>query len=539
MHQEFNKPKKCRSISNFTFKEEQPAYLSNLTTRAQSRSKLSDMHKYSNNIMEVQRVKSELTNSVQIASNKQELEMQHLVNRLSQVQLDIKPKITSLESQHTFMQKKIDVLREQIQKASIDDFISIQKQYEDLNDKFDKFTNVDVNAKMNPLSDNLSQTNSKINSLSNEANSSIQDLHESLRNISDKINLLTNSQAKELSYGSLNELIPVINFLEIHMRQIKQFVLFLKSNSRNNMIANQQNKNEDLSNQIEAFNNKFDESIKNLDEYVKKNTSELQIKIAKLKEEKNQIDLNGKESEKIFDEQLQFYDKMQKRINKLEEDYKTRFTSLNQDFDSAVNTLQLNQANLQVQTNEPYNTTNEEDLSRSKALKNQIEDLIRKIDDSVNKSTNENRVSQQEASERELNIKSQIEGDGNTLNRLNAIEDQILMCINAVYEVNQKRAEMHKKGFNNVLIIKQIENLEKRLEKAEKRLKNIDGETPPSIPDLIHSEECILPPPRQVTNNLKKQANNRNLPTIPEKIFPDEIEKENEKENENENENEK
>ena len=52
------------------------------------------------------------------------------------------------------------------------------------------------------------------------------------------------------------------------MRQIKQFVLFLKSNSRNNMIANQQNKNEDLSNQIEAFNNKFDESIKNLDEYV-------------------------------------------------------------------------------------------------------------------------------------------------------------------------------------------------------------------------------------------------------------------------------
>ena len=87
---------------------------------------------------------------------------------------------------------------------------------------------------------------------------------------------------------------------------------------------------------------------------------------------------------------------------------------------------------------------------------------------------------------------------------------------------------MHKKGSGNLIIIKQIENLEKRLEIAEKRIQNIDKEKPTSKPNLEPKVEDIKLPKVEDIESLHqyemssfKPPKNRFLPTIPEKFFPD------------------
>lgn len=517
MNLNLNLLKKSRNVSSPTFSDSPTLFLLNSASKIQSPF---ESHIHKNNLnnsayaANFQHTKLELANIMQDSSSNHDMELKQLINQFNQIQQDLKPKIILLEKQQDFMQRKVDDISQQIKKASIEDFASLQNYYDQLNDKFDKFVNVDVELKINPMLSDILQTYSKLDKLSNKSNSSAANLNENIKEISDKINLFISSQSDGgLNVESLNKIIPLINFLEMHMVQIKEMMMYLSYNQ-------QQNENGVLKKQIERLNANFMDSIKKLSQYCEENTLRLQREISNFLTAKTLFDTQRKEAEQSLELQLKLLLELQNRVSKLEQDSKTKLDLLNQNVKSTFNTLKSNIMNLQEKTLASANELGNKATTDINNFKNQINEKLQRINESIQKSTEENRAAQQEALKLESSIRNQFEDDSGYLKRLKVIEDKIIWCIDAIQDFNEKRAAIRKKGVNTYIIIKRIESLEKRLEVAEERLQ-ADGYNPPERPKLIAKLEQILPPPQNEKIIYEKPVRQRKLPEIPDKIFPD------------------
>ena len=359
-----NSNKKSRSSSNLTFIESPSVFLTNLSSRSQSRSEIEiqNTNSYNSmNLLDIQRVKSELANVVQSSSNKNDMELRQLINQISQIQIELKPKIISLESQQELAKKKILDLRQQIKKIS-EDIPLLQKQYDQLNDKFDKFVKVDVETKIIPLSDDTRQAYTKVHLLSNETDSSIKQLNKSVKEIAEKINLLMISQLNKISsFESINELIPCINFLEMHLAKIKQLFSYLQLNSQNYTIVNQQRGNNINFNQIDELNSILSILKKKLKMYIEQNTPEIYMKISNLQNDQYNSKINT--ANNSFDSQSKLLNKVQNKVKQLKQDYDKRLGTLDRTFNSTKNSLEAYKIQMQYQANKSITERENESLN--------------------------------------------------------------------------------------------------------------------------------------------------------------------------------
>lgn len=529
MNHEQNLTRKGGGFSTPTFIDGPSIFLSNLTTKTHSNSdiqmKNSNLNSNNSSISnDIQRVKYELTNMVKTVSSKQDLELRQLINQLSQIQQEFKPKIMNLENQQGFNQKRIDDARQQIQKASIEDLQSLQAQYDHLISKFDRFNKVDFEAQMKPTSDDLFKINARLAGLMETMYSSTRKLNENIQDTSEKIDSYIITQSSRITpLESIKNIIPRINSLEIHMIQLKELLTDSSYNYKNYAIKPGKSVQK-----IDELNSRLIDSIKELSRYCEVNTFELQTSLSNISNTYNQHDLQRKEIQKSLDSQLKLLIGIQEKIKNTELNYNKKLNLITQNSNSVMHELKSKILSIQAQIAKSKNEFENEATNDINSLQDQLNMMIQKINNSIKVSTDGNRSAQHEALIQESYIRKQIEGSENALVRIKAIEDQIQWCIDAISEVNKKRLTMNLKGSNTFILLKRISNLECRLQIAEKRLEKIDGIKPPNQPKVVCRVENILPLPQNtsksgdIIKNFEKRAEKRKLPKIPEKLFPEE-----------------
>lgn len=532
--------KRKRTIIKPTFADSPSFLLTNLSTKYQSRaqSHLSRVNvSPDQGSKELRRPQSEI--SIYYPHNdtpKNDNEVQRLIVQLSQIQQEIIPKVSNLEKQHSFSQIKIDEIKSRYQKDVIGEIGNLQKQYDQLYSKLDRFISIDAETKMKILDDDIRLTRSNLDGFAYLITTNLRKLKTELQSISNTVNtsFLEYSGQKGQFPESFDRLREKIGSLEKQMKQLKDIINDMPKNSVASKDLNQIGQlNRSIQNfgltilpqQTKELNQEFLDSIEKVRINCDTNISKLEQASNEIIHSNNQINNHFKnEIENI--KALQGYsNEIQNYISSFDRTKRSQLLNLRQDINSSFVSSRSQISDFRIQHDRSLRNVQNNvkaDLNKSKM---ELKDIIQQIKQSINSSTIENREAQQEAAQQVAFIRNQLDGNGNALNRIRVIEDQISWCISTVSEINQRRAEYHTEGGSPMQILTRLEILENRLKDAEMRLSNLDNEEAPLPKKIEKNVETIeIPPSKAVSSQDNdqgyiKRAQKRKLPSIPPPFF--------------------
>ena len=438
------------------------------------------------NVAEIQHVRSELSAHVQLMQQQQEAKMHNLEAQLNEMEKKVQPEIQKLEHSQEEAKAQLDRVREKASALQVEDVQPLQRQYDQLRANFERFVRMDIEARMKPVQDDIRSSKGKILDLQTSMETSFARIDDTLKKTTEKIEEAQSSLKTQQAKVSqqLDEYIPKIGALEHKVRLLNNLLedspelgegsmsLSAQLEKTNQVI--QRLKEVTIPERIRESDQKFHEAIEQLENYCKDRIGKVQGSLNQLREESIKIAENRRKAEETMDHLLQSSDDAKERLKNLNDSIKTKLQKLTTDMNSSINgmnerTKDLDMEMSNLQTSEQAKI-DDEVISRKK----QVEISIRQTQEAMKKEFQAAEKEQNRAITKINDIKDALEGEYNCIGRVKDMEIKLKTTVDTIKNYNAARVTDNEKGGNPLLIHARLANIEKRLLAGEERLSKID-----------------------------------------------------------------
>ena len=138
------------------------------------------------NVAEIQHVRSELSAHVQLMQQQQEAKMHNLEAQLNEMEKKVQPEIQKLEHSQEEAKVQLDRVREKASALQVEDVQPLQRQYDQLRANFERFVRMDIEARMKPVQDDIRASKGKILDLQTSMETSFARIDDTLKKTTEK-----------------------------------------------------------------------------------------------------------------------------------------------------------------------------------------------------------------------------------------------------------------------------------------------------------------------------------------------------------------
>ena len=453
---------------------------------------------------EIQKMRTDVSSQLREIQNKSDSTMRRLESQLMQVGQEMRPRLVGIERQLGFIQKQLEDARKRQQKIENEDLTPLQNQYDQIGLRFNRLVRSEVEMKIKPIKEELRDTKMKLEEMIVATNGSCKKLNDKIRDIQEKIDKSNNELQSIYSKSAmqLEDLQPKIGTIENRFYQLRQMVNDMPTSSigvvkQLTKVMRTINNIEQviLPQQIDDSSASFQDAVKDLGKYCEDQIAELHNDIKRMTEEKNKIEDKREDVDEFLDSLMkQSYD-VQSKVNKLDQDARSKISALDHNVKDTLENLKLRVSDMQDEGLSKYNNVKSQAFGDIDNLKAQVNSTIIKMKNAIKDATSENKQKQQEALSKLAIIKNQISGDANALERIKKTEEQLFYCINKILKIKTTPLYSKMSNAHGEILLKKIEDIEKRLALVEERASKFDGNPVGKAPKLAPVIERIAPIP--------------------------------------------
>lgn len=483
-----------------TFAEGPSSFLSSLDSRPVPRAS-------GNASVDVSRVRSELIMQIEALTSQHESALADLEASLAQIQQHLRPNLQHCENQQNSTQRELEEARAKVQQIGAADLAPLQSQYDQLGIRFERFMRVDVEAKLRPLQESLRTSKSRLDELLGSTNASFKRLNEQVKEMTSRVNDSAEALSREQSKfaAEIGSLKPRITEMEQQIDQVRDALDDAPAVSGSAGVEKQIAKaeatilrlnQEVLPAQIEQANQPFVDAVKQLGKYCEKQVAKMQKSFDELQKSHEEIITMRNGTEEALDTLTTASFDIQSKFTRLDEDVRTRMANLSQKAESTVDALKAKIADVAEEQETGRTTLNGQVSNDAARLKSRVHMTVKKLKDALRKIAGGDQKEQQESMILLERVKDELEGEGNLMARVKAVEDQVDYCVETMCRIHDERTRLACKGITTERILDRIAYVEKRLAEAEARLGKMDNKEAIEAVQSIESVEKIaqLPP---------------------------------------------
>lgn len=503
--------------------------MSNISVRRPPRA---ESHMAVSSSLDAQRVKTEFMSQIQAVVSRQDAQMRQLDAQLLQLDHELKPKIQNVERQQSLAQQQVEDTRTKVQSISSNEITPLQNQLDQLSTKFDRFVKTEIEAKLKPMQEELRQSRTKVDELVTLANSSFKRLSDQVRDLSDKVNTASEGFEADRDRIStqLDELRPTVMSLRGQADDLRESIEAEPPGPKPEEIAAQIDKIErtvkaiemdELPRQVQESNEPFVQVINDLKSYCASKASEFEKNIAVISKNTAALDAQRKKADESIKLMIQESMELQKQIVQSEKNAKAKIAAMENRYDSAMQSARTRMSEISDERDRNESALNTQGKDAVNVLKQQLQNTLRMVKESLKDATTENRKAQEIALQQITKIRTELEGEEGLMARIQRIEEQVDYCIDSITEVHKRRSKMQKAG-GDANVLGRIANLEARLGHAESRLSTVDGKPAPRRPKFTTTVERVSPVPAEAEASKDSQVKpppGRELPRPGDKVF--------------------
>lgn len=483
-----------------TFAEGPSSFLSSLDSRPVPRAS-------GNASVDVSRVRSELIMQIEALTSQHESALADLEASLAQIQQHLRPNLQHCENQQNSTQRELEEARAKVQQIGAADLAPLQSQYDQLGIRFERFMRVDVEAKLRPLQESLRTSKSRLDELLGSTNASFKRLNEQVKEMTNRVNDSADALSREQSKfaAEIGSLKPRITEMEQQIDQVRDALDDAPAVSGSAGVEKQIAKaeatilrlnQEVLPAQIEQANQPFVDAVKQLGQYCEKQVAKMQKSFDELQKSHEEIITMRNGTEEALDTLTTASFDIQSKFTRLDEDVRTRMANLSQKAESTVDALKAKIADVAEEQETGRTTLNGQVSNDAARLKARVHMTVKKLKDALRKIAGGDQKEQQESMILLERVKDELEGEGNLMARVKAVEDQVDYCVETMCRIHDERTRLACKGITTERILDRIAYVEKRLAEAEARLGKMDNKEAVEAVQSMETVEKIaqLPP---------------------------------------------
>ena len=483
-----------------TFAEGPSSFLSSLDSRPVPRAS-------GNASVDVSRVRSELIMQIEALTSQHESALADLEASLAQIQQHLRPNLQHCENQQNSTQRELEEARAKVQQIGAADLAPLQSQYDQLGIRFERFMRVDVEAKLRPLQESLRTSKSRLDELLGSTNASFKRLNEQVKEMTNRVNDSADALSREQSKfaAEIGSLKPRITEMEQQIDQVRDALDDAPAVSGSAGVEKQIAKaeatilrlnQEVLPAQIEQANQPFVDAVKQLGQYCEKQVAKMQKSFDELQKSHEEIITMRNGTEEALDTLTTASFDIQSKFTRLDEDVRTRMANLSQKAESTVDALKAKIADVAEEQETGRTTLNGQVSNDAARLKARVHMTVKKLKDALRKIAGGDQKEQQESMILLERVKDELEGEGNLMARVKAVEDQVDYCVETMCRIHDERTRLACKGITTERILDRIAYVEKRLAEAEARLGKMDNKEAVEAVQSMETVERIaqLPP---------------------------------------------
>jgi hypothetical protein len=448
-------------------------------------SKMQGDRRVGNSAADVQRIRFELTNKVQVIMTDQESHASQFESQLAVFSQEMKTRLANLERQQGFTKKQLDEIHERVQTLTADELSTLQFQFDELDARFDRFMRVEVEAKMRPMQDELRKLKARLDELNRTTDSTSRKLTGSVKSMTQKVKTLSESIGKKQRDVDvrLRGLGPKLASVEQEMEDLSGALKgpsgsesampenLTKKLSEAQSIADQL-QSETIPLRIQENSDAVLDAMAEISQYCDEKLAKLQSRLDKMTSMNQIVEQQRAQTEQSLDQLLKGCIEIQGKIQTLDQDANAKLTALEQSFETTSATLnaQLNDSD-GPELADPTEQINTEIT----ALRARIHEKCKKLKAEIKVASGANQQAQAKAAEEVSKIRDAVLGQGNLIERLGAIEAMAAWCIDHIKMIDADRIEAQKEGGSPQNVAARIANIKARLEAAAGRLGRIKG----------------------------------------------------------------
>lgn len=459
-----------------------------------STTKLGSLLPKKSEISDITKSRNDLSTQVQIMQQQQEAKMHNLESQINEMEKKLQPDIQKLEHSQEEAINQLNRIKDKISQIQEEEVIPLKAEYEKLSTNFDRFIRQDVDAKINPMKDDVREAKSKIQDLSATTDTSFARIDESLKAISEKIeatgdNLRTqqtkvNYQLDDLipKVGSLENKVMLLNNLVEDSPQLASGVSSLSGTLQKSKDIIKNLTEDVIPTKVDEAKKTFDDAMTQLEEYCTKRVANIKLKLTNLKEESDAITQNRRKAIETMAHLLQSSEDAKEKLKNLQDNIKVRLLKLNSEMESSLSGTNERVKNLASETENSSSSMEAKVDCEIGNRKKQVEVSIRKLQESMKRDYAAGEKAQNIAIARITELRDALEGDNNCIGRLKDIRLKVKSSIDTIMLYNQARIEEDQNGTTPLQIAVRLSNIEERIKAAEERLHDLDGKSPNKKP---------------------------------------------------------
>lgn len=496
-YQQKTGPKRTSTlVAQPTFAEGPGNFLQALASKVQG----STLGGINSAVSEVPRIRTQLSSEVQSVHSRQETKIRQLDSQLALLQQRIRPQLQNIERQQGFTQSQIDDIRQKLQTLVSGDITPLQQKYEQLGMKFDRFMKVELENKLRPVTDDLRGSRAKLEGIKSNVTTSFQKVKENIEGLNSRIDQINGNidNNKSKFDKRISDLTPKLNDIERNIRELQTTLdetprIGMSFAALENLLKKTQDsvhnmQNEYIPSKIAESSAQFIERMGSLsmscDTQLANIKTELDAIVAsnqRAQSERNEIDAN---IEQLITQSFE----IESSLTSIETETKQKIDNISRELDSNVSRIKNALQELSSNTNDAEQTQNRIDDSVD-GLRNYIESELLALREEIKTHSSNNLKSQLSAYSQLSTVRNLLEGEGNLLGHLEAVERQIDWCISVIQKIDEERLEAQRIGADPQNIIARAKNIEERLTNALLRMKHIEETTGMESSKPKHDDE--------------------------------------------------